>query len=235
LGESESEDEFTGVAVFIQKEMTQNLHLHNARIAPAAPDGSLDNGGADVPQRERDTMIHYANPDETTFVGATFTFRFGAYGATTVVVIQRPGHVEDALETAAECLAKVAPGLFSEPDYADQDGYEACNPNDDEVCEACTEAAEKDHTYTTSGWLLSWEWTVDECEGEPFQEPRFNRFDIAEAHSLYWQFWHHGINSVCYRNACRASRLINNPADSFDKLSANGQAIYRQLCLEDGR
>lgn len=188
--------------------------------------------------------IHYANPDETTFTGSTFTFRFGAYGETTVVVLQRPGHVEDALETAAECLKEHAPGLFSEPDYAaaKNEIMGETGAGDDMISEeAIAERAETDHTRTESGWLLSHEWTVDESEGEPFESPRFDRFDrfdVAVAHATYWAAWHQGQASDGYRDLSRALTLMGNgfiPDRGFDGLSENGQAIYRQLVLRDGR
>lgn len=181
---------------------------------------------------------YYANPDETVFTGATYTFRFGAYGDTTVVVLQRPDCIDDALETAAECLKQVAPGLFSEPDYkaARDEIMGETGAGDDMISEeAIAERAEVDHTYTESGWLLSHEWTVDESEGEPFESPRFDRFDVCEAHYCYWNAYHQGQSSDGYRNLCRAMSLASNLTDRFDRLSENGQAIYRQLVLTDGR
>ena len=187
------------------------------------------------------SRTYYANPDETVFTGAAYTFRFGAYGETTVVVIQRPDHVEDALETAAECLKEHAPGLFSEPDYVDacrDRNCDCCVLKAEQPCDECREHAEADHTYTEAGWLLSHEWTVDESEGEPFGSPTFDRFDIAVAHATYWAAWHQGQGSDGYRNLSRALTLMGNgfiPDRGFDGLSENGQAIYRQLALGDGR
>jgi hypothetical protein len=184
---------------------------------------------------------YYANPDETTFTGATFTFRFGAYGETTVVVLQRPGCIDSALETAAECLKEHAPGHFSEPDYAaaKNEIMGETGAGDDMISEeAIAERAETDHTYTESGWLLSWERTVDESEGEPFESPHFDRFDVPVAHATYWAAWHQGQGSDGYRDLSRALTLMGNgfiPDRGFDGLSENGQAIYRQLVLRDGR
>ena len=177
---------------------------------------------------------YYANPDETT--NATYTFHFGAYGDVCVVVFGRPGSVESALETAAECLLEHAPGLFSEPDHASAaaelgvvwDGQSDCP-------DAVRELAEADHTYTESGWLLSYEWSVDEAEDGPFEAPRFNRFDVAEAWHLYWSLHHSGQWSAGYRDLCRAARLVQNPAERFEDLSENGRSVYRQLVLRDGR
>ena len=181
--------------------------------------------------------IHYANPDETTFTGAYYMFSFGAYGDTKVCVIQRPDHVEDALETAAECLKEHAPGLFSEPDYQGAHDERECTECTDGSCEECTQAAETDHTYTESGWLLSWEWTVNEEKGNPFATPTFDRFDIVEAWFCYWNAWHGGQFTDGYRNLCRAMNLgkLRDNADQFDTLSENAQAIYRKLALQDGR
>jgi len=184
---------------------------------------------------------YYANPDETTFTGATFTFRFGAYGDTTVVVIQRPDHVDDALETAAECLLEHEPGHFVEPDYetAKNDIMGETGLGDDMIADDdIAELAERDLTQTESGWLLSHEWTVNESAGEPFGSPTFDRFDIAIAHATYWAAWHQGQGSDGYRHLSRALTLMGNafiPDRGFDGLSENGQAIYRQLALTDGR
>lgn len=189
-------------------------------------------------------MIHYANPDETRLTGAWYEFHFGE---TIVRVIERPDCVDDALEIAAECLAKVDPGLFSEPDYADAArecgidlskytrGLADIQDADAELAERIIDTAETDHTYTESGWLLSWEWTVDEHEGEPFEAPHFDRFDIPEAHAAYQSLWHQGQQSSGYLDLCRAQQLIHGPTKSFDRLSENGQAIYRRLVLQDGR
>ncbi len=180
--------------------------------------------------------IHYANPDETTFTGAYFMFSFGAYGDTKVCVIQRPDHLDDALETAAEWLAENGhKGLFSEPDY---ERCPLCVESEAGPCESCCDEAETDHTYTESGWLLSWEWTVKEEQGDPFATPTFDRFDIIEAWFCYWNAWHGGQFTDGYRNLCRAMRLggqLRDDVDRFDTLSENGQAIYRKLALQDGR
>lgn len=188
------------------------------------------------------STTHFANPDETTFTGATFTFSFGAYGDTKVVVLHRAGHCGDALEIAAEWLAENASGLFAEPDYQNARAERGCTDPDCTtptlnggcLCEACSAHAETDLTYTESGWIASWEWTVDESEGEPFETPRFDRFDICQAHAAYWSAWHQGQFSDGYRDLCRATALVAG-VKSFDSLTENGQAIYRQLVIADGR
>ena len=187
--------------------------------------------------------IHYANPDETTFTGATFEFHFGAYGDTIVRVFHRPGHVEAALALAAEWLAEHAPGLFMEPDYAYAareigvalDQYTSGLADlDDDTRERIREVAETDLTYTENGWLASWEWTVDELDGEPFDAPHFDRFDVCEAHAAYQAVWHQGQWSQGYRDLCRATALGAEVKD-FDALSENGQAIYRAQALAAAR
>lgn len=181
------------------------------------------------------TTTYYANPDETTNAGATYTFRFGAYGDV-VVVFGRPGRTQDALETAAAWLAEHSPGLFSEPDHASAAAELGVVWDGESDCpDAVRELAEADHTYTESGWLLSHEWTVTEDEGEPFEAPRFNRFDVAEALHLYWSLYHQGQWTASYRDLCRAARLVQNPVERFEDLSENGRAVYRQLVLRDGR
>lgn len=172
-------------------------------------------------------MRHYANPDETTFVGSLFVFRFGAYGETEVAVYQRPGCLDDALETAAEWLKDNAPGHFVEPEYPE--GLRTSGELTNAEFEACAEC-EEDLTYTESGWLASWEWTVDEIEDD-LPAPHFDRFDIIQAHSTYWASWHGGQFTEGYRALCRAQGMLGC-ADvvGFDGLTDNGKAIYRQLC-----
>jgi hypothetical protein len=184
--------------------------------------------------------IHYANPDETCFTGATYEFHFGAYLDTVVRVFHKPDHVEKALELAAEWLAEHEPGHFSEPDYADacaKYGLEWPLPEyySEGVYEKAREYAERDHIYTEAGWLLSHEWTVYESEGEPFATPTFDRFDVCHAHASYWAAHHQGQWSQGYADLCRATALCTNAVLDFDALSENGQALYRQLVLRDGR
>lgn len=88
--------------------------------------------------------------------GNLYRFSFGVYGGD-VCYAWGEKSLDDALEAA--------PGMFSEPDYADAarelgapDGW----ADDEEWCVKVCEAAETDHTYTESGYLLSWEWFVSE-------------------------------------------------------------------------
>ncbi len=184
--------------------------------------------------------IHYANPDETTFTGAYFDFRFGAYGETVVRVIQRPDHIDCALETAAEWLKEHEPGHFHEPDYkaaAIELGYPEDDPGSNCEDGKVAAKAESDMTHTESGWLLSWEWTVEEHAGEPpeLTGAHFDRFDIVDAYFCYWNAYHCGQFSDGYKALCRAMAIGKNLPDKFSSLSDNGMAIYRQLVLRDGR
>lgn len=97
-------------------------------------------------------------------------FSFGAYASTMVAVVSQS--LDDALETAAGWLADHAPGVFVEPDYLDayrdisgnSDATEIPDDLDDETAEEIREAAETDLTYTESGWIASWEWTMTELD-----------------------------------------------------------------------
>ena len=104
-------------------------------------------------------------------------FSFGAYGDTHVLVLGFDG-VYDALEAAAEWLAKYAPGhlMAHDSDELKELYREACdehevsyeelargeldgNPEADEVEQTAT----TDLTYTESGYLTSCEWFVTEA------------------------------------------------------------------------
>jgi hypothetical protein len=107
-----------------------------------------------------------ANPsDHNSYSKRTlYRFQFGAYG-TDYVYAWACHTLDDALEAAAEWLEEHKPGHFSEPDY-DDSARELGAPDDwrtdEEWAGKVAEHAETDHTYTESGYLLSWEWTVDE-------------------------------------------------------------------------
>lgn len=121
------------------------------------------------------------NPSERSAYmrNSCFTFRFGAYGDTTVSVWAQADHLEDALELAAEWLAEHAPGLFTEPDYkaAAEDlgvDFASWSSGDLDDCNdygRVTDAAEADLTYTESGYLNSWEWTFSEDDSAPGHDP----------------------------------------------------------------
>ena len=46
---------------------------------------------------------------------------------------------------------------------------------------------------------------------------------------------HMGQGSNGYQRLSVATTLCTNAVKSFDDLTENGQAIYRKLCLKDGR
>lgn len=96
--------------------------------------------------------------------GRRWLFTFTAYGRVRVLVVGADPSLEDALEIAAAWLAKHAPGTLVEPDY--KAAAEKLGAPDDD-CEGISnggvaELAEADLTYTESGWIPSWKWTVDE-------------------------------------------------------------------------
>lgn len=111
--------------------------------------------------------MNVINPEESDWKPEVYDLCFGAYGETRVSVHAKG--VEDALETAAEWLAEHAPGIFTEPDYegaARDAGYSSMadcardlGPEGDYT--RISSAAEADLTYTESGWIPSWEWSVD--------------------------------------------------------------------------
>lgn len=104
-------------------------------------------------------------------------FSFGAYGCTMVAVINET--LNDALETAAAWLAEYRPGLIEEDGSASRraselDAYREVTGNgdadrvpddlDDDTRERVWAMAETDMTYTESGWIPSWEWTMTDLD-----------------------------------------------------------------------
>jgi hypothetical protein len=92
-----------------------------------------------------------------------FVFHFGTYGTHVLAY----GRLEDALEDAAAWLKDNTPGMFTEPAYAvamkecaDAGDLEGLDEDEQEEC--VRERAESDLTYTESGWLVSYEWTITE-------------------------------------------------------------------------
>lgn len=60
----------------------------------------------------------------------------------------------------------------------------------------------------------------------------FDRFDIVEAHYLYYSHYHEGQWSDKYKRLCRILtklRFKPRPNLSYHTLSENGQAIYVNL------
>lgn len=93
---------------------------------------------------------------------SVFAFAFGAYGWTRLIVWQASDHVEDALETAGEWLAEHAPGILMSEEEVGKLVDEAKEENPELGDEDAFQEATQDLTYTESGWIPSWEWTVSE-------------------------------------------------------------------------
>jgi hypothetical protein len=91
-----------------------------------------------------------------------FAFAFGAYGWTRLIVWEASDHVDDALEVAAEWLSEHAPGVLTSEEEIGKLVDEAKAENPSASDEDAFEAATQDMTYTESGWIPSWEWTVNE-------------------------------------------------------------------------
>ena len=93
-----------------------------------------------------------------------YRFHFGAYGAR-VVYAWDCHTMSDALEAAAEWCREHAPGVFTEPDYdgaAADIGAPEDWRDDPEWADKVRDRAEVDLTYTESGYIASWEWSVTE-------------------------------------------------------------------------
>lgn len=118
--------------------------------------------------------INIANPSERRWWPNSYLFSFGAYGST--YVLAYGSSLEDALEEAAAWLADNAPGHlmpFGGEEHTDLI-KEACHErgiefDPDKCCGVIEESwddilqeAEADLTYTESGFLTSYEWTVHE-------------------------------------------------------------------------
>lgn len=95
-----------------------------------------------------------------------FALEFGAYGWTRLLVWARSA--ETALEEAAGWLADHAPGIFVDQNELAslEKEYREEHPgaDDDEVMNE----AYADLTYTESGYIPSYEWTLDDVHGEMF-------------------------------------------------------------------
>lgn len=105
--------------------------------------------------------------------GSFRLYRFGAYGWTVVAVGSdgdRPRSIEAGLELAAEWLAENAPGIFAELDFTsareglEADGRIAPEATDEDSLQLIYDYATADLTYTESGYLCAWEWTVDDVD-----------------------------------------------------------------------
>lgn len=91
-----------------------------------------------------------------------YAFGFGAYGATRLLLWGK--NIEDALEEAAGWLAQYAPGHITSEEHVAQLMAEVREDEGDPDMddEAAYEKATADLTYTESGHLTSYEWTVDD-------------------------------------------------------------------------
>ncbi len=138
-----------------------------------------------------DTEYLVSNPTEYDYhgrpgrPGSLWLFSFGAYADRRVLVWE--DSLEDALEEAAGCLQEAAPGTFVDQESLDDLYKEALaasveagdDPEDEEVQSRAYETATTDLTYTESGYLPSWEWTVDEVQSNA---PLFTAcFDLGRA------------------------------------------------------
>jgi hypothetical protein len=93
-----------------------------------------------------------------------FLFSFGAYGDTFVAVWDN--HLEDALEEVGGFLVEYLPGHITQHDDPHlKELYEEAKEEGDE------DSWDADLTYTESGYLTSYEWSVDEFgPGDPFYD-----------------------------------------------------------------
>lgn len=64
--------------------------------------------------------------------------------------------------------------------------------------------------------------------------PYFDRFDICEAYWLLAAMYHNGKGSALYQVFARLRRIDFNPRPNldYDRLSANGKAIYDAAILK---
>jgi hypothetical protein len=106
--------------------------------------------------------LSICNGSERTARSHAWLFSAGAYATERAIVFA--DSIEDGLEYFGEWCKEHAPGLFSPPDYADaaKDLGIAWPTEDEATLEKVREHAETDHTYTESGWFLSWEWFASE-------------------------------------------------------------------------
>lgn len=114
--------------------------------------------GADL-DSDLSLNLPIANPDDADWAGTLWIVWLGMYGNGVVVWTQSFEGVETALETAVEWAREGMPGIFVEPEYPEGLEYE----DDPEAFQA----AEEDLTYTESGWIPSWEWSITEVS-DPF-------------------------------------------------------------------
>ncbi len=148
------------------------------------------------PSREQERLhvmqapLVVVNPSERDYTDHRFVLSFGAVGTTHLLVW---GHLDDALETAAEWLAEHAPGhimahdsdelqeLFNEAMGELYPESESIDDLDPEQVERCQEQATADLTYTEAGYLTSYEWFIT-LENPTRSELKSFISELAERH-----------------------------------------------------
>lgn len=117
---------------------------------------------------EFNSRCFVANPSDLDWNDTLWRFGFGVYGNATIFVWAKG--VEDALEIAAESLKETFPGLLCADDEIAELYKTALaelvasghDPEDEDTMCQAQENATVDLTYTESGYIASYEWTVDE-------------------------------------------------------------------------
>ena len=105
--------------------------------------------------------VPIVNPGDYDWTRGLFLFGFGAYNDTKCLVFANG--VEAALEIAASHLKDTGEIGFFETDEALKGLYDEVREEHPEYSEEqAQQAAEADLTYTESGYLVSYEWTVDD-------------------------------------------------------------------------
>ena len=127
--------------------------------------------------KHNDKLYHVAPTYWAEDTKGGWSFQFGAYGSTRIIVLNEPGisSLADALESAAEVIDNVAPGVWVSKTSMNDAYKEAIAEGMSE--EDAQAEAETDMTYTESGWIPSWEWHVNELHSGPL-------FDKAQAYAI---------------------------------------------------
>lgn len=108
-----------------------------------------------------------------------FLFSFGVVGTTWIVVWERADCFDSALETAMDCLAEVAPGMFTTIDldetvrdlYGDRAWADLTNDEQNKAYEQATaDLTVVGHTTYGPGMdaIPSWKWGVNELDPGTF-------------------------------------------------------------------
>lgn len=143
---------------------SERLEMLRARIEP--PTGIW----ASIPERLETFLADWQMPSSVIpdclgySRGGAQLFHFGAVGSTNILYFASSDDLSDGLEAcAALLLEQGSVGYFSEPEYPLLEDGTCSVCGSDQAGEMCEhfEEAEVDHTYTESGWLLSWEWKAN--------------------------------------------------------------------------